>query len=87
MDWLSLEGIPRVKASYQVWKRCRRLLRHTRKQPHVLRQTVRFLKEDVQNEYEELVDAILSLNRNEFRQLLTEIKPGRLYDLACSLEN
>jgi hypothetical protein len=87
MDWLSLEGIPRVKASYQVWKRCRRLLRHTRKQPHVLRQTVRFLKEDVQNEFEELVDAILSLNRNEFRQLLTEIKPGRLYDLACSLEN
>jgi hypothetical protein len=87
MDWLSLEGVPRVKASYQVWKRCRRLLRHTRKQPHVLRQTVRFLKEDVQNEYEELVDAILSLNRNEFRQLLTEIKPGRLYHLACSLEN
>ena len=87
MDWLSLEGVPRVKASYQVWKRCRRVLRHTRKQPHVLRQTVRFLKEDVQNEYEELVDAILSLNRNEFRQLLTELKPGRLYDIACSLEN
>jgi hypothetical protein len=87
MDWLSLEGIPRVKASYQVWKRCKRILRYTRKHPLVTRQTVRFLKEDVQNEYEELVDAILSLNRDEFRQLLTELKPGRLYDIACSLEN
>jgi len=87
MDWLSLEGVPRVKASYQVWKRCRKVLRHTRKQPNVLRQTIRFLKEDVQNEYEELVDAILSLNRSEFRQLFLEIKPGRLYDIACSLEN
>ena len=87
MDWLSLEGIPRVKASYQVWKRCKRVLRHTRKHPQVLRQTVRFLKEDVQNEYEELVDAILSLNRHEFRQLLLELKPGRLYDIARSLEN
>jgi len=87
MDWLSLEGIPRVKASYQVWKRCKRILRHTRKQPHVLRKTLRFLKEDVQYEFEELVDAILSLNRREFTQLLNELKPGRLYDLACSLEH
>jgi hypothetical protein len=85
MDWLSLEGIPRVKASYQVWKRCRRLLRHARHQPQVLKKTLRFLKEDVENEYDELVDAILSLNAKEFRQLLVEIKPGRLYDIACSL--
>lgn len=87
MDWLSLEGVPRVKASYQVWKRCRRLLRHTRKQPNVLRQTIRFLKEDVQNEYDELVDAILSLNCNEFRQLLVSVKSGRLYGIMRSLEN
>jgi len=86
MDWLSLEGVPRVKASYQVWKRCKRVLRHTRKQP-VLKKTLRFLKEDVENEYDELVDAILSLNTKEFRQLLLEIKPGRLYDLARSLGN
>jgi len=87
MDWLSLEGIPRVKASYQVWKQSRRILRHTRKQPNVLRQTVRFLKEDVQNEHDELVDAILSLNRNEFIQLLISVKSGRLYALMRSLEN
>lgn len=86
MDWLSLEGIPRVKASYQVWKRCRHVLRYTRKQPHV-RKTIRFLKEDVQNEHDELVDAILSLNSNEFRQLLDELKPGRLYDLLCLYKN
>lgn len=86
MDWLSLEGVPRVKASYQFWKRCKRLLRHARHQ-HVLKKTLRFLKEDVENEYDELVDAILSLNAKEFRQLLLEIKPGRLYDLACSLGN
>ena len=87
MDWLSLEGIPRVKASYQVWKRTKRLLRHTRNQPHVLRQTVRFLKEDVQNEYDELVDAILSLSRDEFRRLWRDLKPGRLSRLMSTLEN
>lgn len=87
MDWLSLEGIPRVNASYQFWKRCRKVLRHTRKQPNVLRQTVRFLKEDVQNEHDELVDAILSLNREEFRELLRSVKPCRLYDLMRTLEN
>ena len=87
MDWFSLEGVPRVKASYQVWKRCRRLLRHARHQPQVLKKTLSFLKEDVENEYDELVDAILSLTSKEFRQLLLEIKPGRLYDIARSLEN
>ena len=87
MDWLSLEGIPRVRFSYKVWKRCRKLLRHTRKQPHVLRQTIRFLKEDVQNEYDELVDAILSLNQADFSQLLMTVKSGRLYALMLSLEN
>ena len=87
MDWLSPEGIPRVIASYRVWKRTKRLLRHTRNQPHVLRQTVRFLKEDVQNEYDELVDAILSLSRDEFRRLWTDLKPGRLSRLMCTLEN
>jgi hypothetical protein len=85
MDWLSLEGIPRVKASYRVWKKCKRTLRHTRKQPHVLRQTVRFLKEDVQNEYDELVDAILSLNQDEFNRLSHSLKPGRLYNLMHAL--
>jgi len=87
MDWLSLEGIPRVKASYQVWKRCRRLLRHTRKQSNVLRQTIRFLKEDVQNEFDELVDAILSLKQSEFNQLYTSLKPCRLYDIMRTLKN
>jgi hypothetical protein len=87
MDWLSLEGIPRVKASYQVWKRCKRVLRHTRKQPHVMKKTLRFLKEDVENEYDELVDAILSLNRDEFKRLLISVKSGRLYHLMRALEN
>ena len=87
MDWLSLEGIPRVNASYKVWKTCRKVLRHTRKQPNVLRQTIRFLKEDVQNEHDELVDAILSLNRDEFAQLMRSVKPGRLSDLMRTLEN
>lgn len=87
MDWLSLEGIPRVNASYQVWKRCRRLLRHTRKQSNVLRQTVRFLKEDVQYEHDELVDAILSLNHDDFKLLLRTVKPGRLHDLLCLYKN
>ena len=86
MDWLSLEGIPRVNASYQVWKRARRILRHARKQPCVARQTIRFLKEDVQYEYDELVDAILSLSRDEFRSLLS-LQHGRLYLLLRSLEN
>jgi hypothetical protein len=86
MDWLSLEGVPRVKASYQVWKRSRRLLRHAKKQHHVLRQTVRFLKEDVQNEYDELVDAILSLNPDEFNQLFHSVH-GRLYDILSLYKN
>ena len=87
MDWLSLEGIPRVRFSYKVWKRCLRTLRHTRKQPHVLRQTVRFLKEDVQNEYDELVDAVLSLNQDEFRDLFLSIKHNRLYYIMSTLQH
>lgn len=87
MDWLSLEGIPRVKVSYQVWKRCRRLLRHTRHQSHVSRKTLRFLKEDVENEYDELVDAILSLTHDESKSMLSSVKYGRLYDLLCLYKN
>jgi hypothetical protein len=87
MDWLSLEGIPRVKASYQVWKRCKRLLRHTRRQSHVSRKTLRFLKEDVENEYDELVDAILSLTRDECKTMLSSVKYGGLYDLLCLYKN
>ena len=83
MDWLSLEGIPRVKTAYKVWKQSVRTLRHAK---HASRKTLRYLKDDVQNEYDELVDAILSLTHNEFLELHRSIRHNRLYDLMCMLE-
>lgn len=85
MDWLSLEGIPRVKASYRVWKHSVKLLRRARKDPNVLKKTIRYLKEDVQTEYDELADAILCLTHAEYRLLLSSLKHNRLYDLLCTL--
>jgi len=83
MDWLSLEGTQRVKASYKVWKHSVRTLRHAKH--YASRKTIRCLKEDVQNEYDELVDAILSLTHNEFIELRQSIRHNRLYDLMCAL--
>ena len=85
MDWLSLEGIQRVKVSYKVWKHSVRTLRHAKH--HASRKTIHYLKEDVQNEYDELVDAILSLTHNEFLELQRSIRHNRLYDLMCTLES
>ena len=85
MDWLSLEGIPRVHASYRVWKRCNRLLRNSRKDKNVSKKILRFMKEDVQYEFDELVDAILCLTDSQFRELRNSLKHNRLYSIVCSL--
>lgn len=84
MDWLSLEGIPRVHASYRVWKRCSRILRNSRKM-NVSKKTLRFLKEDVRYEFDELVDAILCLTDSQIRDLLSSLKHNRLYFIVSSL--
>jgi hypothetical protein len=80
MEWVHLEGIQRVEVSYRVWRQCCRDLRSARKDP-VLRKHKRFLKEEVQMEYDELVDSILSLTVKEHSQLLQSVKHDRLYQL------
>jgi hypothetical protein len=77
MDWLSLEGIPRVNACYRVWKRRRRDL----KQKNIPRQSRKYLKEDVRYEFDELIDAILCLHPREYTQLLSQVKSNKLYQL------
>jgi hypothetical protein len=82
MDWCHLEGIDRVMVSYRVWRQCCRDLRHLRKNNHDPLHK-RILKEDVQIEFDELVDAILSLTPKEHTQLLHSVKSDRLYQLLC----
>ncbi len=77
MDWLSLEGIPRVKACYSVWKRCCREL----KQKKIPRQSRKYLKEDMRYEFDELIDAILCLQPKEYQELLSTVKSDLLYQL------
>jgi hypothetical protein len=79
MEWCNLEGIHRVRVSYRVWRQCCRDLRHNRKNKDSLYK--RILKEDVQIEFDELVDAIFSLSAKEYVQLLETVKSDRLYQL------
>ncbi len=80
MEWVQLEGIQRVKVSYRVWRQCYRDLRLARKDP-ILKPHKRFLKEEVQMEYDELIDSILDLTVKEHRLLLQSVKSDRLYQL------
>lgn len=86
MFWCNLEGIERVMVSYRVWRQCCRDLRHLRKTNNDPLHK-RILKEDVQIEMDELVDAILSLTPNEHSQLLQSVKSDRLYHLLCLYKN
>jgi hypothetical protein len=75
--WCHLEGIERVLVSYRIWRQCCRELRHARKNKQSLHK--RILKEDVQTEFDELIDSILSLTEKEHNQLLQTVKSDRLY--------
>jgi hypothetical protein len=87
MEWVYLEGIQRVMVSYKVWRQTRRTLRTTRKDPTVSRQSIKFLKEDVEYEYDELIDAILSLQSSELNEMLRTVKSDRLYQLIQAHKN
>jgi len=82
MEWVHLEGICRVEVSYRVWRQCCKDLRRARKDPF-LKPHKRFLKEEVQMEYDELVDSILSLTAKEHELLLQSVKKDRLYQLLA----
>lgn len=79
MDWLSLEGIPRVKACYREWKRYKRARKHA---PD--RQSRKYLKQDIRYEFEELVDAILCLQPRECYELRAKVKSDFLYHLLLT---
>jgi len=81
MDWVYLEGIQRVKVSYKVWRQTYRTFRHAKKDPAVSKRSVKYLKEDVQYELDELIDAILCLQAREVDELLKTVKSDRLYQL------
>lgn len=87
MEWVYLEGIQRVNVSYKVWRQTRRTLRTARKDPTVSRQSIKFLKEDVEYEYDELIDAILSLQSSELNEMLRTVKSDRLYQLIQANKN
>jgi|1048.fasta_scaffold35040_2 hypothetical protein len=76
MDWPHLEGTDRVMACYREWKRYKRLRKRT---PD--RRTRKFLKEDMLYEFDELVDAILSLSPRECAELRAKTKSDVLYHL------
>lgn len=86
MEWVDLEGIQRVKVSYRVWKQCCRDLRHARKDP-ILKKHKRFLKEDVQIEFDELVDSILCLTAKEHATMMETVKSDLLYKLLYTYKN
>ena len=81
MEWVYLEGIQRVTVSYKVWRQTCRALRHAKKDPSIPKRSVKYLKEDVQNELDELIDAILSLRASEMDEMLKTVKSDRLYHL------
>lgn len=87
MEWVYLEGINRVNVSYKVWRQTRRSLRTAKKDPAVSRQSIKFLKEDVEYEYDELIDAILSLQSSELNDMLRTVKSDRLYQLIQANKN
>lgn len=81
MEWVYLEGIQRVNVSYKVWRQTRRALRHAKKDPATSKRSIKYLKEDVQYELDELIDAILCLRSKELDELLQNLKSERLYQL------
>jgi len=81
-----LEGIQRVNVSYKVWRQTSRSLRKAKKE-HAPKQSIKFLKEDVQYEFDELVDSILCLNSNELREMLDTVKSDRLFHLIQFYKN
>jgi hypothetical protein len=83
MYWCNLEGVERVMVSYRVWRQCCRDLRRERKSNKDPLYK-RILKEDVQIEFDELIDSILSLNEKEYHQLLQSVKSDRLYHLLVT---
>jgi hypothetical protein len=87
MEWVYLEGIQRVNVSYKVWRQTRRTFRTARKDPTVSRQSLKFLKEDVEYEYDEFIDAILSLQSSELNEMLRTVKSDRLYQLIQANKN
>jgi hypothetical protein len=86
MEWVYLEGIQRVMVSYKVWRQTRRALR-TAKHENASKQSMKFLKEDVAYEYDELIDAILSLQSTELNEMLRTVKSDRLYQLIQAHKN
>lgn len=86
MEWVYLEGINRVNVSYKVWRQTRRTLR-TAKKENASKQSLKFLKEDVEYEYDELIDAILSLQSSELNDMLRTVKSDRLYQLIQANKN
>lgn len=86
MDWVYLEGIQRVNISYKVWRQSCRALRQA-KRNHVTKQTKKFLKEDIQYEFDELIDAILWLKPNELNEMLRTVKSDRLFQLILTYKN
>ena len=83
MDWPSLEGIPRVLACYREWKRYKRLMKHNKRHGED-RRTRKFLKEDMLYEFDELVDAILSLPPRDCAQLRAKVRSEVLYHLLLT---
>jgi hypothetical protein len=86
MEWVYLEGIQRVMVSYKVWRQTRRMLR-TAKKENASKLSIKFLKEDVEYEYDELIDAILSLQSSELNEMLRTVKSDRLYQLIQAHKN
>ena len=86
MEWVYLEGIHRVNVSYKVWRQTSKSLRKAKKEC-APKQTIKFLKEDVQYEFDEFVDSILSLNSKELREMLDTVKSDRLFHLIQLYKN
>ena len=86
MEWVYLEGIKRVNVSYKVWRQTARSLRKAKKEC-APKQTIKFLKEDVQYEFDELIDSILCLNSNELQEMLQTVKRERLFHLIQLYKN
>jgi hypothetical protein len=86
MDWVYLEGIQRVNVSYKVWRQSVKELRRAKKN-HASKLTRKFLKEDVQYELDELIDAILWLKPNELHEMLRTVTSTRLLQLIQTYKN
>ena len=86
MDWVYLEGIQRVMVSYKVWRQTCRALRKAKKD-QVPKQSRKFLKEDIAYEFDELIDAILSLTPKELNEMLESVTSDRLFHLIQTYKN